>query len=54
MSIFFKRGKRKPIKYPCRKCVYYCACGDGGRTKACEDRKTKADIRDEERRKRDE
>lgn len=40
-------GKQeKPVKYPCRKCVYYEACGDGGRTKPCEDRKTRKMIKE--------
>lgn len=38
--------KEKPVKYPCRKCVYYEACGDGGRTKPCEDRRTKKEIKE--------
>lgn len=38
--------KEKPVKYPCRKCIYYEACGDGGRTKPCEDRRTKKDVKE--------
>lgn len=41
--------KEKPVKYPCRKCVYYEACGDGGRTKPCEDRRTKKDVKEADR-----
>lgn len=35
--IFRKKDKEeKPVKYPCRRCHYYHACGDGARTKPCE------------------
>lgn len=39
-----KRHKKQEVFYPCRKCVYYIACGDGMRTKPCEDRKTKEEL----------
>ena len=42
--IFRDRKRRKETFYPCRKCVYYVACGDGMRTKPCEDRKTKEEM----------
>ena len=41
-----RKRNSKPVKYPCRKCVYYGACGDGGRTKPCEDRRTKYDVKE--------
>ena len=29
------------VKYPCRNCVYFSACGDSTRTETCKGRKTK-------------
>ena len=31
----------KKVRYPCRNCVYFDACGDTNRTEFCEGRKTK-------------
>ena len=42
----FTKKKPKTVKYPCRRCAYYTACGDGGRTKPCEDRKTKKELKE--------
>lgn len=28
------------LKYPCRGCVYYAACGDPERTRKCDGRKS--------------
>ena len=47
MSLFFKKKVKKSIKYPCRKCVYFSACGDGARTEKCDIRKTRKELREE-------
>ncbi|MCR0168703.1 hypothetical protein MKC94_03010 [[Clostridium] innocuum] len=31
----------KSVKYPCRNCVYFGACGESSRTQPCAGRKTK-------------
>lgn len=35
----------RDAKYPCRRCFYYGACGDGGRTKPCKDRLTSREAK---------
>lgn len=46
-SLFTKKeGKdKKDVKYPCRRCFYYHACGDGARTKPCPLRITRKDAK---------
>ena len=33
----------KGVKYPCRGCFYFEACGNNNRTQPCKGRKTKRD-----------
>lgn len=33
------------VKYPCRGCVYFNACGDNTRTTPCQGRKTKSETK---------
>ena len=35
------------IKYPCRNCIYFKACGDNMRTEPCKGRKTKSELKKE-------
>lgn len=35
--------EKKNVKYPCRGCVYFNACGENMRTEPCNGRKTKRD-----------
>ena len=45
-NLFRRKGKEEKVEYPCRKCFYYGACGDGGRTKPCPDRITKKQAKE--------
>lgn len=38
----------KRVKYPCRGCVYFKACGENTRTAACNGRQTKTDKKRKE------
>lgn len=40
MHYAFIDAKQKKVKYPCRKCVYFDACGDKMRTEPCKGRRT--------------
>ena len=31
------------VKYPCRSCIYFAACGENMRTEQCSGRKTKSE-----------
>ena len=33
----------EPVKYPCRGCIYFDACGHHNRTEPCDGRKTRQD-----------
>ena len=33
----------KNVKYPCKNCVYFAACGDNTRTEPCKGRMTKSE-----------
>ena len=35
------------VKYPCRNCIYFKACGDNMRTEPCKGRKTKSELKKE-------
>ena len=35
------------VKYPCRNCVYFKACGDNMRTESCKGRVTKSEFEKE-------
>ena len=35
------------IKYPCRNCIYFKVCGDNMRTEHCKGRKTKSELKKE-------
>lgn len=35
----------KKVKYPCRDCIYFKACGDNMRTTECKGRKTKREVK---------
>ena len=37
----------KKVKYPCRGCVYFTACGENTRTAPCEGRITKSERKKE-------
>ena len=39
--------KNSIVKYPCRGCVYFSACGDNMRTEPCNGRKTKTEQKKE-------
>lgn len=41
--------KPKEVQYPCRGCVYYATCGSSTRTHHCDGRKTKRELRKENR-----
>lgn len=38
----------KRVKYPCRGCVYFKACGENTRTAVCNGRQTKTDKKRKE------
>ena len=44
--------EKKQVKYPCRGCIYFNACGDSTRTEHCNGRKTKSEQKREERKER--
>lgn len=35
----------KKVKFPCRGCVYFKACGENTRTMHCEGRQTKTELK---------
>lgn len=35
------------VKYPCRNCIYFKVCGDNMRTESCKGRKTKSELKKE-------
>lgn len=37
----------KKVKYPCRGCVYFAACGENTRTAPCQGRITKSERKKE-------
>lgn len=37
----------KSVKYPCRNCIYFAACGDRNRQQECKGRMTKTDKKKE-------
>lgn len=39
----------KNVRYPCRGCIYFKACGENTRTYPCEGRKTKREKEAEKR-----
>lgn len=39
--------KNSIVKYPCRGCVYFSACGENTRTAPCTGRKTKREQKNE-------
>ena len=41
--------KPRQVQYPCRNCVYYNVCGESMRTMPCDGRKTKMELRKENR-----
>ena len=38
----------KEVKFPCRNCIYFKACGESTRTTPCEGRKTEKEKKREE------
>ena len=40
--------ENKPVKYPCRGCVYFNVCGKNTRTEPCNGRKTKSGKKKEQ------
>lgn len=40
--------ENKTVKYPCRGCVYFNACGENTRTEPCKGRMTKSEKKAQE------